>query len=416
MRRLLVLLLLALPAAAAAQGPIFIVRAVDEHNKRALANTLIQVREVESDVVFAEARTNDQGQVSIPVAPLQWYSVQAIAPGFTSREQVLLSLARGTSSFAVLLEPVAAKFPRLKYGTVSGRVLGTGGVPLPGIVVTADGGPTAMQWGRTTTEKDGSFRMEVPEGTYKVGTASSSPSPLFVAVPPVFDVYGAAEMSPVTVAADRETSGVVIYPPREQRFRARVTVVADTGPVSDGRVEWRGAHGRGFAARIQPGGFADLGPLARGVYTITAIAGRKPAQLAGTGTIEVDDEPLDDPVIYVVPAGRASGHVLGVDGRPVRLRAGEHFSVLANAAGSLSLGSGPDNLVDRDGRFLLTGLLGDICLSLAGEDAHAASVTHEGTDYTGRPFHFEPGREISGIVIRLGRGRLRYPDDRRCPR
>ena len=412
MRRILLLLLLATPSASYAQDPIFLIRVVNEESGRALRDVLVQVRDVDTDLVRAEARTNQSGQASIAVAPLQWYAVSAVAPGFTSRDEVLMAPARGTTSFPVPLEPIPPRLPQFKYGTVSGRVLGAAGVPLANIIVFADPAHPSGWGGRTTTGEDGAFRIDVPVGTYRIRTERSSPYPPFIAVPPVFDVYGRAEAPRVVVAADRETPAVVISPPREQRFRARVTVLGESGPVTEGRVEWRGAHGRGAAARIHPDGTADLGPLEPGPFTLTAVAGRKPAQLAGTAAIEIVEGPLDDVVIAVIPAGRARGRIVGPDGRPFRPRPGQSVWVTPNPVGSLSTWF-PER-VEVDGYFFVPGLIGDVCLRASGDDLHTASVTHDGTDYTGRALRFEPGQEISGIVIRLERGRVAYPDDRRC--
>ena len=104
----------------------------------------------------------------------------------------------------------------------------------------------------------------------------------------------------------------------------------------------------------------------------------------------------------------------GPDGRPFRLPAGRRWWVVPNA-GSLSRAAG-DNEVERDGRFLITGLIGERCLLVFGNDTHVVSVTHRGVDYTGRAFSFEHGQDISDIVIRLGPGRVLHPDDVRCAR
>ena len=413
MRRILLLLLLAAPLPAAAQDPVFLVRAVNEESGRAVRDILIQVREADTDLVRAEARTDRDGQASIPVAPLQRYAVRAVARGFTARDQVLMAPARGSTSFPIALQQIAPRPPLHKFGAVSGRVLGPGSVPLPGIIVSAESNHAHGASGRTTTEKDGSFQLDVPAGTYQIRTEHSNPYPPFAAIPPFFDVYGRAESAPVVVSADRETSGVVIYPPREQRFRARVRVMSAAGPVTGGRVEWRGGHGRGASATIQPDGTADLGPLERGRFTLTAVTSHKPAQLAGTAAIEITDAPLDEVVIEVRPAATARGRVVGADGRPFRARPGQGLWVMPNTVGSLSTGSTPEP-VEVDGHFLVTGLTGGMCLRVAGDDLHTANVTWEGTDYTGRAFRFEPGEAIFGIVIRLAPGSVPYPDDRRC--
>jgi hypothetical protein len=59
---------------------------------------------------------------------------------------------------------------------------------------------------------------------------------------------------------------------------------------------------------------------------------------------------------------------------------------------------------------------GERCLVFAGNDTRVASVTDRGTDYTGRPFSFEHGQEISDIVIRLAPGSVAHPDSVRCAR
>lgn len=105
----------------------------------------------------------------------------------------------------------------------------------------------------------------------------------------------------------------------------------------------------------------------------------------------------------------------GPDGRPFRLPAGRRWWVVPNAVGSLSRAAG-DYEVERDGRFLVTGLIGERCLLVFGNDTHVVSVTHRGVDYTGRAFSFEHGQAISDIVIRLGPGRVLHPDDVRCAR
>jgi hypothetical protein len=412
---ILVLLLLAPTGDAAAQDPLFVVRAIHEESGLAFANVLIQVRQVETDLLYAEARTDVRGMVSIRVAPLQWYAVRAVARGFTSRDELLMAPEGGTIPFPVALESIEPRLPQFKYGAVSGYVLSPEGEPLPKIIVMAAGVHSPpIGGGRTLTERDGSFRMNLPAGTYKISTIESNPFPPFNTIPPVFDVYGPTEVAPVAVAADRVTAGVAIYPPRERRFRARVTVVGDAGPASEGHVEWRASNGRGLTAPIRDG-VADLGPLAVGPFAITAVAGPKPSQLAGTTTIEIVDAPLDEVVVNVFAGGRASGRLVGPDGRPFRLPAGPRWWVVPNAVGSLSRAAGSYE-VERDGRFLVTGLIGERCLLVFGKDTHVMSVTHGGVDYTGRAFSFEHGQEISDIVIRMAPGSVFHDDAVRCAR
>jgi hypothetical protein len=272
MHRFILLLLLLAPAgnATAQDDPVFVVRAIHEESGLAFANVLIQVRQIETDLLYAEAWTDDRGRASIRVAPLQWYAVRAVVSGFTSRDEVLLAPESGTIPFPVALESMASRLGMLEYGAVSGHVLTPEGEPLPKIIVTASDDPL-LRGGRAATEKDGSFRMDVPAGTYTIRTIDSNPFPEFNTIPSIFDVYGRAEVGPVTVAADRLTAGIAVYPPRERRFRARVAVVGDAGPVSEGRVEWRAANGRGFSAAIQTGwrcGYRPPGACRR------ALAGR----------------------------------------------------------------------------------------------------------------------------------------------
>src|SRR5688572_21534057 len=172
MHRFILLLLFLAPAGdAAAQDPLFVVRAIHEESGLAFANVLIQVRHVETDLLYAEAWTDDRGTASIRVAPLRWYAVRAIARGFTSRGDVLMAPERGTVPFPVALESIEPRLPQFKYGAVSGYVLSPDGEPLPKIIVMAAGVHSgSMGGGRALTERDGSFRMDLPAGTYKMRT------------------------------------------------------------------------------------------------------------------------------------------------------------------------------------------------------------------------------------------------------
>jgi hypothetical protein len=171
-------------------------------------------------------------------------------------------------------------------------------------------------------------------------------------------------------------------------------VTRDQSP--EGRVQWRSVSGRGFSARLRDGS-ADIGPLAPGEVVITAVAGRKPSQLAGTTTIEIVDAPQDHFVVNVFPGGRASGRLVDRYGRPLGVPAGKDWYVMPNAVRSVSSESHPEYLVDRDGSFVVTGPIGERCLVVLADDIHVIGVTQDGIDYTGRRCPFEARQEISGI-------------------
>jgi hypothetical protein len=308
----------------------------------------------------------------------------------------------------VALESIPPRLPLVSYGVVSGRVLSPEGEPLASINVTAQGHSMGIgvQIVRTVTDGNGTFRMAVPIGHYTVSSRGSESFPeRCCPLPPFFDVYGPGEVAQVPILTNRETSGVDLYLPRERRFRATVTVVGDAGPVSDGRVDWRSDDdGRGFSARLDEDGVADLGPLAPGQYRLWATAGEKPQQLAGTTTIQIEDSPLEHVVINVFPGGRLNGRLVDHEGRPFRVPRGSQFKVIPNSLGSHSLTYHPDYEVEPDGRFALTGLIGDVCLVVTGENAHAAQIVHQGADMTDRAFSIDYGELITDVMIRMAPG------------
>jgi hypothetical protein len=415
---ILLILLIGPVSGAFAQDTRLLVRAVNEDSGRPMPEVLIQVLHEESETVYAEIWTNDRGTVSVQVSPLESYIVRAVAAGYISQTDVAHAPPGEELTVTLGLSQIPPR-PRLQYGVLSGRILSSEGEPLSQIGVAAYFTESPNSHHRAITAKDGSYRMEVPVGIYTVSTLGSITHTF--PIPPVFDVHGAGQLKPVGVAWNKETTGADLRLPRLQHFRATVTVVGDTGPVSDGFVEWFSANGRGFGSSVQLNGSAEIGPLPPGRVTIFAWSGRKASQLAGMTSIEIQDAPKDDVTLNVFPGARLTGRILGPDGSRIRIPSELRMMVIPYPPGDRSQRSQRSHseyLVGTDGAFVLGGLIGERCLEVTGlwrwPRWQVLSVTHQGIDFTSRPLLFDYGQEVDDVVIRIGPSDAPSFPERRC--
>ena len=64
-----------------------------------------------------------------------------------------------------------------------------------------------------------------------------------------------------------------------------------------------------------------------------------------------------------------------------------------------------DNLVNTDGTFLLSGLIGELCLEPNGlwpPNWDVLAITYQGADITTRAVRLEYGQEVSDVIVHLG--------------
>lgn len=107
------------------------------------------------------------------------------------------------------------------------------------------------------------------------------------------------------------------------------------------------------------------------------------------------------------PAATLSGRVEFID-RSRPLQGGDGLRVVARGPDSRSSGASRARSVsvDPEGGFTLTGLVGDLCLSVVAAPAPwvVRDVALQGLDVTNKLLTFKPAEQISGLLIRLEQG------------
>ena len=214
-----------------------------------------------------------------------------------------------------------------------------------------------------------------------------------------------------TVASRRQTRADLVMKP-VLLFSVDVTVVNEIGQVvPDAEVsaivrrQGTDVAGSTVSRRTGPDGSVQLGPLFPGSAEVVVRATSDNRVLSASASIQIGE--ASPPItIRVSLSARATGYVefvgrleplhgmhggLRVVGVPIH---GPHLGIALND---------PAGSVEPTGTFDVWNLSGEQCLSLSSIPWgwRLLDITYNGEDYTYRPFSFEPGTEISGVLIRV---------------
>jgi hypothetical protein len=312
----------------------------------------------------------------------------------------------------------SAPLPR---GVLTGRVLSTTGDPAGNIDVTIRS--TILFATDVRTRADGSYRVALPPGAYTVTTAGTLMVPFELWSRPTVVVFDRARQNVRANVSSREetrAADLVLTPIR--LFNTTVTVIDEEG------TPLRGANVRYTSASKEPAysfngerptsadGSAILGPLRPGEVHVIASASKGDTHLAALATIEIVDAPQRF-TIQLRPAAKVTGRVEFI-GRAAPLTGGGlrvHDVGLDGVPRSHQLND-RSGQVGPDGQFTLTNLIGERCLKVDGISYgwRLVDITHNGNDYTNRPFRLEAGEEIF-VLVRFEPGTAES-DSRRCSR
>jgi hypothetical protein len=341
------------------------------------------------------------------------YLVTAGAEGYQS-ESNLVDVVGGDVLLQFELTPSPPQpdgpFQRgdtLPRAIVSGRVLSLAGDPVADAIVELWREEYSVS---AVTTIDGSFRVAVP--VLSPRTVAIKVRPLGFpknSTPEVTNVPDYVQPSfSVAVSPNRKTSDVEIRVPVHPEFKITATINDGTGHLSPGtKVTASGAESTAVFL-VRPDGTAISAPLPTGTYNIEASVKGPTGRLVARTVVEIQDQPpphiLLDLLPEALPRARASGRV-EFDGLPRPLQGPDPLRVLSHRSRGAYTDTDPNGLVEADGSFVLDGLLGDHCFQLTGIPFgwRLASVMQAERDITTVPYPFEPGEQLSDIVLRVVR-------------
>ena len=408
---------LAIPARSAAQDSRLFITAIGrDHDSVSspLSGVTVRVTRTEDGALVKTATTDGLGLAEIVVPPLQkccylivgtleGYVPLMGAPGFELFPPPG-DVAVGIHLQMIPVDPgpdIGAPTTGPALGGIFGRIVLVDGTPVPFTLLNARG-PRLQP--STQTAEDGSFRIETFPDLYTIESPGSRfalrPGALRGAKSGVFP-------SPVRIVAGRYTGPVDLVLEPLDLFHIAVTVTNELGDsVSGAQIEFTGLERSGLESTGEDG-TTTIGPFApnskQTIFVNTRLDG---VELAGVASVDVLDS--DQEVSIVLrPAATLSGRVEFID-RSRPLQGGHGPRVVARGPDSTSSGASRARsvLVDPEGGFTLTGLVGDLCLSVVDAPAPwvVRDVALQGLDVTNQLLTFKPGEQISGLLFRLEQG------------
>ncbi|MFB6264991.1 MAG: CehA/McbA family metallohydrolase, partial [Bradymonadaceae bacterium] len=213
----------------------------------------------------------------------------------------------GSGSLASVVDP-AYESIGVQTGRITGRVVDTGGRPVPNARVTAVGLEDGRGFNQAVTDADGRYSMRTPDGTWRVSARTPARSPVRTV---------RAEVEPGTTTRTTVTTNrparltVAATTPEGRKVPARVSIACVNGCPNPATAAERDVGGESL-----PGGFEAIEP--------TALDGRLRRRLPpGTYRVSVSRGPEWSVWPGDAPATR---------GRRVQLSPGESVSLEAEIA------------------------------------------------------------------------------------
>lgn len=363
-----------------------------------------------------EARTDANGVYDLRDLPAGQYTVWAEAPGF-ARSAFGLRRSRGVQSAV----PIAANshagnvdVALTVEATVSGRVTSTTGAPVSGVIVTAlrphltDGQRLLREYGRTTTNADGRYRIGgLLYGDYYVTAGLPSTVPTFC--PGRADPSEAVRVRvlkgshvelvdlPLVTVRWTQVSGVVRSEKDAPLLNAAIIMQA--------RDPDRLSPGSGSQPRWVDAGqflFDDVPPGEYIIRTMAAVQANAPVLFAARA-VSVSGANITDLSLTVVEGATLSGRVrLERHGTPPPdLTQMRLFVPLIDGT---RFGGEPDGQVRSNGVFRVTGVdAGRRLIRVSGVPAPwmLSRVTQKGRDITDAPFDVLPGARLQDVELTL---------------
>jgi hypothetical protein len=431
-KAILVLLLSLHAAAVSAQDARLMISVRDERDAP-IAEARVEIWRTNPppalSTLIASRSTDALGTVELTVEPFRGYLIRATHPDYVSFEPmpfmpndptprgiwpfagdvaIPIKLSSRTYPGAVGRPPSP---PTSSKGFLWGRVLSATGKPLADMRVSVESstysiGGTAY----TRTAKDGSYRLDLDEGIYKISAGGD------VAVgaawaSPVFTTYARHPEIRARVRNQRSTHvDLVLNPVR--LFNVTVTVIDDQGlnlPAADvfAFADRRGWGASNSKRTTGQDGSTPLYPMLPGPVDIAVRGTKDGRSLVGHITVDIHDAPVEV-TVQLVPSVTISGRVefLGrVD--PLHNREGLRVThVTPGAPPRGELNTDPSGRVDVNGEFVVLHAAGQQCLRLTGipQGWRLRDITYNGEDYMERPFSLPSDESLSSVVIHVEPG------------
>ena len=418
--------LIAIPLPASAQDSRLLITVIGSDHDRIespLSGVMVRVKRREDGQVVGTGTTDRLGFVEIIVPPLRtWgYTVGATIDGYEP------GIGAELTEMDVWAVPgdIEVRFPMQMIGLppgpevggpppvfpdkgrVFGRVMLPDGTPLPRTTVHVRG-----RWGGLgTTAEDGSFRLEVLPGVYTIHADGR-----IYADSPVGSRNGDYP-SPVVVASRRDTGPVDVVLEPLYLFNVTITATDDVGdPIPGAHIEAAG-QGRHVSLPSEKDGVLIIKQIPPN-STLRIIANARLGDVEFAGSTSVDVTDADQAVSVVLrPAAKLSGRV-EFGGRLTPLHSTSALEVTAHAPDTTGTNGVESRraLVGPDGRFTLTGLIGEMCLSVVGipRPWYVVDVTQQSLDVTNKVLTFNPGEEAVDVLIRVERAEGPIPERPKC--
>jgi hypothetical protein len=430
-KAILVLLLSLHAAAVSAQDARLLITVRDERDAP-IAEARVELWRTNPppapSTLIASRSTDALGMVELTVEALRGYLIRATHPDFVSFEAMPFMpndpTPRGIWPFAGdVAIPIKLRSrtypgavgrppspPTSSKGFLWGRVLSATGKPLADMRVSVESstysiGGTAY----TRTAKDGSYRLDLDEGIYKISAGGD------VAVgsawaSPVFTTYARNAEVRARVRNQRSTHlDLVLNPVR--LFNVTVTVIDDQGlnlPAADvfAFADRKGWGSSNTERTTGQDGSTPLYPMLPGPVDIAVRGTKDGRSLVGHTTVEIQDAPVEV-TVQLVPSGTISGRVEFL-GRVDPLHDGglrvTHVTRGAPTPGESN--THPSGRVNANGEFVVMHTVGEQCLRLTGipQGWRLRDITYNGEDYKERPFSLPADESLSGVVIHVEPG------------
>jgi hypothetical protein len=375
----------------------------------------------DSETLVVRTKTTESGRVTIAVAPDKPYTIRVFHPAYGGPHEVDVHPPAGNIAVPVRLygfdpapEPAFAEVGKELRGVLRGQVLSTSGEPLSKRPVRARAVSTSAEY-HTLTREDGSYRLPVWPGSYRVEAGGYEWPSHEYKTAPIFIDYARTESGSVPVERGYATTVNLTLAPALVMYNVTVTLVdASNQPVDDADLT---AFGRRAARAGEPRSSfitithardskpAPIGPLVPGPVTIVGRSVGGLDLLAGVISFEVQAWP-QEVTLRLLPAARITGRV-EFAGRNTPLHGTSGLRLRFEPVGWPGPGnySTADPSVAPDGTFELTGLAGEGCLRMTGLPSgwHVRAISSQGSDVTTRPLALAPGDQVSDVVILVAR-------------
>ncbi len=404
-----------------------------------IADATVTLARADEPVPIRTSKSDNGGAFSFAQLPPGRYRLQASKHGYTSRQ---LAVGTAGSLQAIDIGPVVEiasdaqvdiQVVVRRTASIAGRIIRPDGSAAANVRVVAAVGSGKQRQQlfeiQTTSQSDGRYEIGgLPPGEYLVGamnvampgrqqfdaiTTSQEARNAAVAAAAVahFSWYpGVTDDEPgaaVTLLEGVNAEGIDIWLTPSQRFTVSGRVSWPVGVAIEGiSIDYGDPAGTrsGVWLVSDPGGLFTLGAVPPGPLTLLARAESDQGTLFGIASTEVTVDSVEDIRIVVDRPGLISGRVVYEGTVPPSGRATSVVAVQKLLRVS-ALYPVPQSSIDSNGRFTLSGAIGEYEFALDGLQRGLAlkRVTRSGRALPMNRVSLAPGETMRDIEIVVGR-------------